>query len=92
MFETTVVESRRTKVGIEKYLTLPVSIGMHVVVILAVIVGTIWSVSFPTNSPAVVAQYALAVSPFLPPPCSPRRSPRSGAAGRQDGGGAQEHP
>ena len=38
MFETTVVESRKRKVGILSWMTLPVSIGLHVVVILAIII------------------------------------------------------
>jgi len=38
MFETTVVESKKQKVGLQKYMTLPVSIGLHIVVIAAVLV------------------------------------------------------
>ena len=68
MFETTVVESKKHKVGIQRYLTLPVSIGLHVVIIVAVVVGAIWNVSFPTNSPAQVAQYSMAAAPPPPPP------------------------
>ena len=60
MFETSVVESKKQKVGIQKFLTLPVSIGLHVVVVLAIIIGTIWTVDFPSNSPAQVAQYSMA--------------------------------
>ena len=32
MFETTVVESKKQKIGIQKYMTLPVSIALHVLV------------------------------------------------------------
>ena len=32
MFETTVVESKKHKVGIQRYMTLPVSIALHVIV------------------------------------------------------------
>ena len=71
MFETTVVESRKRKVGISRLLTLPVSIGLHVIVILAVIISAIWTVQFPTNSPAQVAQYSIAASPPPPPPPPP---------------------
>ena len=60
MFETTVVESRKQKVGIQKYLTLPVSLGLHVVVIAGMIFGAVWNVEFPENSPAQVAQYSVA--------------------------------
>ena len=71
MFESTVVESKKRKVGFQRMITLPVSIGLHAVVILAVAIGAIWSVSFPTNSPAQIAQYALAAAPPPPPPTPP---------------------
>ena len=71
MFESTVVESRKQKVGIQRVLTLPVSIGIHVVVVVAVVVGAIWSVEFPLNSPAQVAQYSVASAPPPPPPPPP---------------------
>jgi len=66
MFESTVVESRKQKFGIQKYLTLPVSIALHVIVVAGVVFGTVWNVSFPSNSPAQVAQYSVAAAP--PPP------------------------
>ena len=56
MFETTVVESKKHKVGIQRFMTLPVSIALHVVIVAAVVIGAIWNVSFPTHSPAQVAQ------------------------------------
>ena len=58
MFESTVVESKKHKVGIQRILTLPVSIALHVIVIVAIVVGAIWTVEFPTNSPAQVAQFS----------------------------------
>ena len=72
MFETTVVESKKQKVGLQKYMTLPVSLGLHVVVIAGVIFGAVWNVEFPENSPAQVAQYSVAAAP--PPPPPPRAS------------------
>ena len=71
MFESTVVESRKQKVGIQRILTLPVSVALHVVVVVAVVVGAIWNVDFPTNSPAQVAQYSVASAPPPPPPPPP---------------------
>src|SRR5947209_17390087 len=71
MFETSVVESRKQKVGIQRFLTLPVSIALHVIVVVALIIGAIWNVSFPTNSPAQVAQYSVASAPPPPPPPPP---------------------
>src|ERR671939_2184142 len=71
MFESTVVESKKHKVGVQRLLTLPVSIALHVIVITAVVVGAIWTVEFPTNSPAQVAQYSVAAAPPPPPPPPP---------------------
>jgi len=71
MFESTVVESKKQKVGIQRLLTLPVSVALHVVVVVAVVVGAIWNVDFPTNSPAQVAQYSVAAAPPPPPPPPP---------------------
>src|SRR5437660_8718785 len=71
MFESTVVESRNQKVGIQRILTLPVSVALHVVVVVAVVVGAIWNVDFPMNSPAQVAQYSVASAPPPPPPPPP---------------------
>jgi periplasmic protein TonB len=71
MFETTVVESRKQKVGIQRVLTLPVSVALPVVVVVAVVVGAIWNVDFPLNSPAQAAQYSVASAPPPPPPPPP---------------------
>src|SRR3954465_3002324 len=71
MFESTVVESRKQKVGIQRILTLPVSVAIHVVVVVAVVVGAVWNVEFPTNSPAQVSQYSVAAAPPPPPPPPP---------------------
>src|SRR5438046_9221632 len=71
MFESTVVESKKHKIGLQKFLTLPVSIALHAIVITAVIVGAIWTVEFPTNSPAQVAQYSASAAPPPPPPPPP---------------------
>src|SRR6266508_641462 len=71
MFETTVVESRKRKAGMQKYMTLPVSIALHVIVIAGTLFGAIWNVDFPNNSPAQVAQYSVAAAPPPPPPPPP---------------------
>src|ERR1043166_1362363 len=71
MFETTVCESKKHKVGIQRFMTLPVSIALHVVIVAAVVIGAIWNVSFPTHSPAQVAQYSMAAAPPPPPPPPP---------------------
>src|SRR3954464_4488735 len=78
MFESTVVESKKQKVGLQRLMTLPVSVALHVVVVVAVVVGAIWNVDFPTNSPAQVAQYSVAAAP--PPPPPPPRPPKAATA------------
>ena len=77
MFETTVVESKKQKFGIQKYLTLPVSLGLHVVVIVGMIFGAVWNVEFPENSPAQAAQYSVAAAPPPPPPPPPPEPPQA---------------
>src|SRR5258706_15409989 len=71
MFETTVVESKKQKFGIQKYLTLPVSVGIHVVVVGGLVIGAIWNVDFRMNPPAQAAQYSVASAPPPPPPPPP---------------------
>ena len=92
MFETTVVESRKQKVGIQRLLTLPVSIALHVVVVVAVVVGAIWNVEFPTNSPAQVAQYSVACRSASAAAAAAAAQSGHGHAGRQAGRGSEEHP
>src|ERR1051325_7586762 len=93
MFETTVVESKKHKVGIQRLLTLPVSIALHVIVIAAVVIGAIWTVDFPTNSPAQVAQYSVAAAPPPPPPPAAASAAQggAGAASGQAGGHSEGH-
>ncbi len=71
MFESTVIESKKRKIGIQRFMTLPVSIAVHVVVIAAILFGAVWNISFPVNSPAQVAQYSVAAAPPPPPPPPP---------------------
>lgn len=78
MFETTVVESRKRKVGLQRALTLPVSIALHAIAIGGALFATIWTVDFPMNSPAQVAQYS-AVAPPPPPPPPPPAAKRAAA-------------
>jgi len=92
MFETTVVESKKHKIGLQKYLTLPVSIGLHVIVVGGVIFGTVWNVSFPTNSPAQVAQYGCCRSSAPAAASAAASQSRDGDSGREAGGGSEEHP
>src|SRR5437870_7515929 len=94
MFESTVVESKKHKVGLQRILTLPVSIALHAIVITAIVVGAIWTVEFPTNSPAQVAQYSVAAAPPPPPPPpapTAQTAPPPGAGG-QAGGDPADHP
>ena len=71
MFESSVVESKKQKTGIQKYMTLPVSLALHAIVIGGALFGAVWNVDFPDNSPAQVAQYSVAAAPPPPPPPPP---------------------
>ena len=77
MFESSVVESKKQKAGIQKYMTLPVSLALHAIVIGAALFGAVWNVDFPDNSPAQVSQYSVAAAP--PPPPPPPPPPKSAA-------------
>jgi len=75
MFETTALESRKKKGGLRKLLTLPISVGLHALVVGIVVFVNLWAVEFPTNPPAQVAQYAVVAPPPPPPPPPPRKAP-----------------
>lgn len=53
------------------YETLPVSIFLHVLVIGAVFLGTVWKVEFPHESPKLYMAFHLADAPPPPPPPPP---------------------
>ena len=75
MFETTALESRKKKGGLRKLLTLPISVGLHALVVGIVVFINLWAIEFPTNPPAQVAQYAVVAPPPPPPPPPPRKAP-----------------
>ena len=52
------------------YKALPASLLVHAIAILAVPIGGMWNVTFPTHSPAIVMAYSL-VEPTPPPPPPP---------------------
>lgn len=76
MFETTVVESRRRKPSSRRYSSLPISILLHLLVAAGALVGSVWTVRFPGNSPAQIVLYSIA-SP--PPPMPPPPPPPAGS-------------
>ena len=72
MFETVATErfhDRRKR--LLSYETLPVSIGVHAAAVAAVVVATVWTVSFPEASPRVTVPYSLTRVPDPPPPPPP---------------------
>ncbi len=54
MFETTALESRKKKGGLRKLLTLPISVGLHALVVGIVVFINLWAIELPTNPPAQV--------------------------------------
>ena len=74
MFETTVVESKLHPIRKGRYVTLPVSVALHVLAISGAIASSVWSVSFPTNSPSQYESFAgLRPAPVVPPEQPPVR-------------------
>jgi protein TonB len=63
------------------YQTLPVSLTTHALAAGAILLGALWNVEFPAQSPALVRAYALVATPPPPPPPPPahRAEPRAAA-------------
>ena len=76
MFETVATErfqDRRKR--LLSYETLPVSIGVHAAAVAAVVVATVWTVTFPEDSPRVTVPYNLTRVPDPPPPPPAPKAP-----------------
>lgn len=50
------------------YETLPVSLGLHAIALIAFTVTTVWKVEFPRNSPKMYLAFQLSDAPPPPPP------------------------
>lgn len=59
------------------YALLPASLAVHGIAIGAALLGAIWTVTFPTESPLLVTAYSLVEipKPPPPPPAAPRNDP-----------------
>lgn len=68
MFETVAVESRPHPIRKGRMATLPVSIALHALAISGVIASNVWSVGFPTGSPAQYESFRGAQTVPVPPP------------------------
>src|SRR5258708_9467075 len=75
MFETVVPEIAKSRSRRVFYETLPVSIALHVIVIAACVVGVLWNVVFPSQSPRLIRAYSLVSIPPPPPPPPPLPPP-----------------
>lgn len=71
MFETVVPETVAPRSRRLLYETLPLSIALHAIAGGAILVGTVWNVVFPTQSPKLYAAYQLLAAPPPPPPPPP---------------------
>jgi TonB family protein len=76
MFETVVPETVKRRSRKVFYETLPVSIALHAIVIAAALIGAVWNVVFPTQSPRVIRAYSLTSIPEPPPPPPPPPPPQ----------------
>ena len=75
MFETVAPEKFAKRSKALFYETLPVSIAVHGLVVAAALLGHIWKVEFPAQSPAMYVPYSLAEAPPPPPPPPPPPAP-----------------
>jgi protein TonB len=71
MFESVAPETFVPRSRKVFYETLPLSIGLHLVIGAAFIVAGVWQVKFPLNSPKMLATYNLEELPTPPPPPPP---------------------
>lgn len=71
MFETVAPEltSRRSRKVF--YETLPLSLGVHGIVIAAIMASMLWKIEFPSQSPKLFQTYNLVAAPTPPPPPPP---------------------
>jgi len=61
------IESRRTKMDKRRVALLPVVIGIHIVVVAALVVSSVWQISYLQEAPINVALFA---APPPPPPAA----------------------
>jgi protein TonB len=67
MFETTAIESRKTKLRRQPLLTLPLSIALHGAAVAGLLFAGTWSVNMPENAPAQIAAFVVRVpAPAIP--------------------------
>src|SRR5438445_9710190 len=76
MFEDVLIESAPRKGDSRKAVTLPVSIGIHAIVIGIVLGASIWFVEDVPEPPIPVTFYAAAPPPPPPPPAAPKEAPK----------------
>jgi protein TonB len=78
MFEDTLIESSGShdRNAPKKSLSLPVSVGLHVIVLGALIGASIWFVEDVPEPPIPVTFYAAAPPPPPPPPAAPKAAPK----------------
>src|SRR5215471_9704055 len=77
MFEQSLIESSHKKDEAKKVVSLPVSIGIHALVIGAALGASIWFVGDVPEPPIPVTFYAAAPPPPPPPPAAPKAAPKA---------------
>src|SRR5437667_3637309 len=77
MFEDALIESANRGGGSRKAITLPLSIGIHALVIGVILGASIWFVEDVPEPPIPVTFYAAAPPPPPPPPAAaPKAAPK----------------
>jgi protein TonB len=77
MFETVAPEVYYRPNRKALYEALPFSIAVHAIAGLSVLVGSVWTIEFPSQSPSQIASFAIAEPPPPPPPPPPPAAPKA---------------
>jgi len=72
MFEAALIESTRQKVDTRRWMTLPLAIILHVVVIGSAVALSLWYIEEIPDPPIPVSFYVQAAPPPPPPPPPPK--------------------
>src|SRR5512136_2863519 len=77
MFEAALIESTKQKVDTKRWMTLPLAVILHVVVIGSAVALSLWYIEEIPDPPIPVSFYVQAAPPPPPPPPPPKAAPKA---------------
>ncbi len=77
MFEAALIESTRQKVDTKRWMTLPLAVILHVLVIGSAVALSLWYIEEIPDPPIPVSFYVQAAPPPPPPPPPPKAAPKA---------------